>query len=191
MAQDFSPQAGSLRTKLTDRISKDVVCELCRMMKGNENEEMNAALYSLTHEQDMRVSVNALWIFTHLDEAAVWLYDKQNELVDRVLKETNVTRRRLLLSLLLRQPFEADRLRADFLDYCLSKITAHTEPYAVRALCMKLAYEQCRHYPELLVELQMVLDLLQSEHLSPGLASARRQVERKMGRGVKSRGKEG
>lgn len=50
---------------------------------------------------------------------------------------------------------------------------------------MKLAYEQCRHYPELLVELQMVLDLLQSEHLSPGLASARRQVERKMGKGVK------
>lgn len=103
-----------LRTKLTGRISKDEVCELCRMMKGNENDEMKATLYSLTHEQDMRVSVNALWIFTHLDEAAVWLYDKQNELVDRVLKETNVTRRRLLLSLLLRQPFEADSLRADF-----------------------------------------------------------------------------
>ena len=49
MAQDFSPQAGSLRAKLTDRISKDVVCELCRMMKGNENDEMKATLYSLTH----------------------------------------------------------------------------------------------------------------------------------------------
>lgn len=183
MAQSISPQAGSLRAKLTDRISKDGVCELCRMIKGEGNDELMAELYGLTQEPDMRVSVNALWVFTHLDEAGdVWLYDKQNELIDRVLKENNVTRCRLLLSLLHSHPFSAESLRADFLDYCLSKITAVSQPYAVRALCMKLAYEQCRHYPELLAELQMVLDLLQTERLSPGLASALRQVVRKMGK---------
>lgn len=69
------------------------------------------------------------------------------------------------------------------MDYCLSKITAVAQPYAIRALCIKLAYEQCRHYPELLAELQMALELLQTERLSPGLASAQRQVERKMRKG--------
>lgn len=36
---------------------------------------------------------------------------------------------------------------------------------------------------ELLAELQMALELLQTERLSPGLASALRQVERKMRKG--------
>jgi len=171
-----------LRTKLTGRISKDEVCELCRIIKGNDG--MKAALYGLTTAADVRVSVNALWVFTHLDEADnAWLYAKQDEMIDRVLQETHIAHCRLLLSLLHRQPFTAESLRADFMDYCLSKITAVAQPYAIRALCIKLAYEQCRHYPELLAELQMALELLQTERLSPGLASALRQVERKMRKG--------
>lgn len=41
-----------LRTKLTGRISKDEVCELCRIIKGND--EMKAALYGLTTAADVR-----------------------------------------------------------------------------------------------------------------------------------------
>lgn len=94
----------------------------------------------------------------------------------------NITCRRLMLNLLLRQPFSEDTMRTDFLDFCLKKITATSQPYAIRALCMKLAYEQCRFFPELREELAMVLDMLQTEHLSPGLLSAYRQVRRKLRR---------
>jgi hypothetical protein len=47
---------------------------------------------------------------------------------------------------------------------------------------MKLAYEQMKYYPELLSELKMALDMLEQEVLSPGLASAKRQVLMKIRR---------
>lgn len=45
---------------------------------------------------------------------------------------------------------------------------------------MKLAYEQMKYYPELLTELKAALDMLEQEALSPGLASAKRQVMKKI-----------
>lgn len=44
---------------------------------------------------------------------------------------------------------------------------------------MKLAYEQMKHYPELLAELKAALNILEQEALSPDLASAKRQVMKK------------
>ena len=45
---------------------------------------------------------------------------------------------------------------------------------------MKLAYEQMKFYPELLQELKAALDMLEQEVLSPGLASAKRQVMKRI-----------
>jgi hypothetical protein len=98
------------------------------------------------------------------------------------MKEEHVGKRRLMLSILLRQPFEEESLRSDFIDFCVNKITACAQPYAIRAYCMKLAYEQMKYYPELLSELKMALDMLEQEVLSPGLASAKRQVLMKIRR---------
>ena len=41
-------------------------------------------------------------------------------------------KRRLMLHLLLRQPFEEESLRSDFIDFCIAKITACSQPYAIR-----------------------------------------------------------
>ena len=49
-------------------------------------------------------------------------------------------------------------------------------PYAIRAQCIKLAYEQMKHWPELLNELRQTLNMISCEPLSPGLSSAWRQV---------------
>ena len=99
-----------------------------------------------------------------------------DDLIDRVLVEKNETKRRLMLQLLLRQPFEEESLRSDFIDFCIAKITACSQPYAIRCYCMKLAYEQMKYYPELLEELKMALDMLKQEVLSPGMLSAKRQI---------------
>ena len=53
-------------------------------------------------------------------------------------------------------------------------------PYAIKAQCIKLAYYQMCHWPELLDELRQTLDLISCEPLSPGLRSAWRQVMKKI-----------
>ena len=96
------------------------------------------------------------------------------------MKEKHVGKCRLMLNLLLRQPFEEDSLRSDFIDFCIAKITACAQSYAIRTYCIKLAYEQMKYYPELLEELKMALYMLEQEILSPGLLSAKRQIMKKI-----------
>lgn len=168
----------NFKEKLLHRLSLHEVQDITSSYESDADKE---ALYALTFDASPRVSVNALWIFTHFDDLNnAWLYRYQDDLINRVMKETDVSKRRLILSLLLRQPFEEEKLRVDFLDYCVHNITACSQPYAVRAYCLKLAYEQMRFYAELLAELQTALEMLAQEPLSPGLASAKRQIEKKI-----------
>ena len=50
------------------------------------------------------------------------------------------------------------------------------ESTGVKALCMKLAYKQCVHFPELLEELRMHLEVMEPDLLSPGLKVARKKI---------------
>lgn len=84
----------------------------------------------------------------------------------------------MILNILNNLNWEKSDIRTDYLDYCLSKITS-TEPYGIRALCMKQAFAQCRHYPELLEEFLTVIDMME-ENLSPGLVSARKNIMKKI-----------
>ena len=166
----------------------DDIHEICILCHGNSRKK--AELYQLTFDEDERVATNALWVFTHFDlQNNEWLYSKHDDLIDRVLMEKNMTKLRLMLSLLLRQPFEEEYLRSDFIDFCVAKITACSYPYAIRALCMKLAYEQMKYYPELLSELKTALDMLEQEVLSPGLQSAKKQIMKKIKRSFGKFGK--
>ena len=170
-----------MRKKLANRMSMDDIHEICSLAQGERNDGIKAKLYDLTFDKNNRIALNALWVFTHFDQANnEWLNAKHDDLINRVLIEQNTSKLRIMLSLLLRQPFEEATLRSDFIDYCIAKITACSYPYAIRAYCMKLAYEQMKYYPELLTELKVALDMLEQEALSPGLASAKRQVMKKI-----------
>lgn len=170
-----------MRKKLQDKINMNDINKICIMTQGKENDHRKEELYQLTFDENERVAFNALWALSHFDEANnPWLFQKHDDLIDRVLLEKSMTKLRLMLSLLICQPFEEATLRSDFIDYCIAKITACSYPYAIRAYCMKLAYEQMKYYPELLTELKAALDMLEQEALSPGLASAKRQVMKKI-----------
>ena len=170
-----------MRQKLSHKLALSDILHISLLMQGKENDSRKEELYRLTFDKDERVAVNALWVFTHFDSINnEWLYTKHDDLIERVLIEPTVTKRRLMLGLLLRQPFEEDSLRSDFIDFCVSKITACAQPYAIRALCIKLAYGQMKYYPELIAELKMSLDMLEQEALSPGLMSAKRQIMKKI-----------
>ena len=148
---------------------------------GRLNNPRKEELYQLSLDADCTTSFNALYLFTHFDSHDLeWLQDRHGELIDRALCETSQRKLRMLLTLLLKQPFDPTELRTDFLDFCLHRMTESSHPYAIRALCMKLACKQMTQFPELTDELGMTLQLLDQQELSPGLLSARRQVETKI-----------
>lgn len=166
---------------LSHRLSMDGINEICLLVQGEQNHSLKEQLYQLTLDNDRRVAVNALWVFTHF--AVVdneWLYAKHDQLIDRCLKEQDATKLRLMLNLLLRQPYTEEDIRTDFIDYCLMRLTDPKSPYAVRAQCIKLAYEQMKYWPELLNELRQTLNMISCEPLSPGLRSAWRQVMKRL-----------
>ena len=170
-----------MKTLLSHRLSMDGINDICLLVQGEQNHSLKEQLYQLTLDNDRRVATNALWVFTHFALADNdWLYAKHDQLIDRCLNEKDATKLRLMLNLLLRQPYTEEDIRTDFIDYCLMRLTDPKSPYAVRAQCIKLAYEQMRYWPELLNELRQTLEMISCEPLSPGLRSAWRQVMKKL-----------
>ena len=139
------------------------------------------ALFDLAKSHDERTSANALWCLTHLQKFdGAWLRNKHDELIDMLLAENHIGRRRMLLQILRHQTYDKTNFRTDFLDYCLSKINAECEPYAIRCFCIYCAFNICRLYPDLLSELECHLEMLSFQSLSPGLASALKTTLKKI-----------
>lgn len=170
-----------MKFSLINRLSQSDIHELCALTQGERNNSLKEQLYQLTLDSDRRVATNALWVFTHFSAVDnEWLFAKHDQLIDRCLNEKDATKLRLMLNLLLRQPYTEEDIRTDFIDFCLTRLADTKSPYAVRAQCIKLAYEQMRYWPELLNELRQTLEMISCEPLSPGLRSAWRQVMKKL-----------
>ena len=166
---------------LSHRLFMDGINDICLLVHGEQNHSLKEQLYQLTLDSDRRVATNALWVFTHFALADnEWLYAKHDQLIDRCLNEKDATKLRLMLNLLLSQPYTEEAIRTDFIDFCLARLTDTRAPYAIRAQCIKLAYEQMRYWPELLDELLQTLNMISCEPLSPGLRSAWKQVMKKI-----------
>ena len=126
-----------MKLQLNYRLSQSDIHELCALTQGERNNSLKEQLYQLTLDSDRRVATNALWVFTHFALADnVWLFAKHDQLIDRAITEQDVTKLRLILTLLLRQPFDEEAIRTDFIDFCLMKLTNPKSPYAIRAQCI-------------------------------------------------------
>lgn len=126
-----------MKTLLAHRLSQSEIMQLCASTHGVRNNHLKEKLYQLTLDDDRRVAVNALWTFTHFAaDDNVWLFAKHDQLIDRAITEQDVTKLRLILTLLLRQPFDEEAIRTDFIDFCLMKLTDPKSPYAIRAQCI-------------------------------------------------------
>lgn len=143
--------------------------------------EQRAYLLQLAKHSDGKDGINALWCITHMkDTDRDWLQSLQDELIDMLLTERNTAKKRMVLQLLREQTYSPDTIRTDFLDYCLSKINSECEPYAIRCFSIYCAYKMCRFFPELMDELNEHLDMLATQSLSTGLASALRITRKQM-----------
>ena len=171
----------NLKDKLPNWISATDIADIWWQTDAEAVPAVAEELFGLAQEPYERLSANALWVLSHLPaHGDKWLTSKQIALTDLALKETNATKLRLMLGLLLRLPYAEESLRADFIDFCLCAITDISLPCAVRAVCIKLSYLQCLHYHELLSELANALDILDREELPPAIASAKRQTINKI-----------
>lgn len=166
--------AEQVDTLLKESISGADVRSLAR----SENKE---ELFYLLFDEDKRTSDNAAWVLTHLPATDnVWLTGNQEALIDKAMHTSNITMRRLTMTLLLRTEFKADDIRTDFLDFCLDMMMRPDQPNGVRSVAMKLAYLQCCHFPELLAELRQTLDIMEPDFLSPALKTTKRSLLKKM-----------
>lgn len=181
----MTTQIVKLENILQDKISLTEIRTITEEISGNR--EFLSKLWRSVSSDDRRTGVNALWVMSHLPDAdSEWLVSLRDEMIDILLKESDVAKKRMLLQILRDQDYEADNIRSDFLDYCLSKINSECEPYAVRCFSLYAAFKMCKNFPELIAELELHLELLRMQHLSPGLQSALRQTEKQI-RKVNSR----
>lgn len=147
----------------------------------NKDDCNKEILWQMAQSDISKTSVNALWILTHLQpDGRTWLTGKRDEIIKLLLSSHIAGQKRLLLQILREQNFSSDEIPTDLLEYCLSKINSECEPYAIRASSIHIAYNLCRHYPELITELRQHLELLEQQPLSPGLSSALRQTKAKI-----------
>ncbi len=138
-------------------------------------------LFSYLYDKDKRTSDNAAWVMTHLpSDDDDWLTYRQHELIDLAMRTESITMRRLTMTILLRTQFKSDDVRTDFLDFCLDMMMRPDQPNGVRSVAMKLAYLQCRPFPELLAELRQTLDIMETEFLSPALRTTKRNILKEM-----------
>ena len=81
-----------MRKILQDKICMNDINKICIMTQGKENDHRKEELYQLTFDENDRASFNALWALSHFDEANnLWLFQKHDELINRVLVEKNET----------------------------------------------------------------------------------------------------
>ncbi len=179
-------KAGRLADRLAGRLHEADVRALCERIRFSSL--LREELYETCFAPDDRMAANALWVFTHTAaEDRQWLGGRRDALIERVLVETDTTRRRLLLNLLERMSYGPAELRGDFVDFCLRTICRPDETAGVRSLCIKLAYAQCRHHAELRGELSAALEVIDDLPLSPAVASACRRIRRQMERDARQR----
>ena len=139
-------------------------------MAGGEFKE---ELFQLLFDEDKRTSDNAAWVMTHLPKTAdAWLAERQNTLIDEAMRTESTTKRRLIMNLLERTPFQQDSIRTDFLDFCFNIILSD-EPIGVKTLAIKLTYAQSKYYPELLEEFNTALQMMEPEALPAALKHIR------------------
>ncbi len=145
--------------------------------RAHADTAVREGLFAAMQGDDRREAFNAAWALTHLPASDNKYIDAHREmLVDFALATPDTSLRRLSLALLERLEWPVDAIRTDLLDFCLEHMIMAVEPYGIRALCIKLAYLQCHHCPELKYELRQGLLLMEPSELGAGVKHTRGKI---------------
>lgn len=164
----------NLRQRLSQRISMLDIQEL--HVQTKKMLHTSDSLYELLFDSNNRISSQAAWIFTHYSTNELQiLAHKRSSLIELAIRHPHPSTQRLVLSLILRLA-ASDLPDINFINFCMLHITAAHKPSGIRCLCMKLAYQQCYQIPELMQELKLILELLDTEPLTPAIKVTRKNI---------------
>lgn len=142
---------------------------------AHQDEKVREDLFREALADDGRRSSQAAWVLTHLPaDDNVYIDAHREELLQVALSTEDTSLRRISLVLLERLEWADADVR--LLDFSLDHMMRSDEPYGVRSLCMKLAYAQCRHYPELKEELRQALLLIEPSEIGAGVRHTRKKI---------------
>ena len=121
-----------------------------------------STLWEITCGDDPRLAWHAVWVMEVLcKKERSMLLPYRREIVEKILAnrgEEGELRLWLNISLMLLP--EMEEIDVDLLNFTLDNICNMRLAVAVRAVCIKIAYQLCRREPDLLKELQAVLSML-------------------------------
>lgn len=167
----------NLRIILLQKLSKDEILSYAKIINLYNCDK----ILPLIAEKDKYLSANTAYIFLHASKATeIWLAGQTSFIMDAVQTITDEKTKRLLMSILLKLKFNTVYIDVKFLNYCLENIVSPKQSCAIRSLCIKLAFKLSTSYPELLTELKMILESIDSYALNPSVASARKNTLKKI-----------
>ena len=153
--------------------------------RAHRDERFRDSLFEEMQGDDLREAYNAAWALTHLPkEDTIYIDTRRARLTDFAISTSDTSLRRLSLVLLERLEWGREALDDEryvrLLDFCLEHMMIPDEPYGIKALCMKIAYQLCRHYTELKEELRQSLLLMEPSELGSGVKHTRKKILEKL-----------
>lgn len=158
--------AGSIQNLSIEEIVRDI-CLHPEYLKD---------MYQLISDEKQTVSWRAIWACEKVSERHPgWLVPFQEDIIQRLLSCRHDGSKRLLLSILYNLPV-TNPISIDLLNYCLDHMLAPQESIGVQALAIRMAYQLCKSEPELLKELQLILENADAEFYSTGVKTTIRNT---------------
>lgn len=137
-------------------------------------------MYQLISDEKQTVSWRAIWVCEKVSEIHPdWFAPLLDDVTQRLLKCNHDGSKRLLLSILYNVPVSTP-IPVDLLNYCLDHMLSPQESIGVQALSIRMAYQLCKQEPELLNELQLILENTDTELYSVGVKTTVRNTLKKI-----------
>lgn len=158
--------AGSIRNLSIEKIVQDICLHPEYLMD----------MYQLISDENQTVSWRAIWACEKVSEKHPgWFVTMQDDIIHRLLACQHDGSKRLLLSILYNLPVTYP-ISVDLLNYCFDRMLAPQESIGVQALAIRMAHRLCKSEPELLKELQLILENTDTEFYSTGVKATIRNT---------------
>lgn len=139
-----------------------------------------AMLWDLTGSDNPRLAWHAVWVLEALckkDRKRLVPYQRRVvEIITKTETKTETGELRLWLNISLMLLPETKDIDVDLLNFSLENICNMRMAVAMRALCIKIAYQLCKREPELLKELQAVVSMLDLKDEQAAIKSVVKKV---------------
>lgn len=166
------------RKALDVPISKLSIEELVQDICGQP--EYLKDIYRLISDEKQTVSWRAIWVCEKVSEIHPgWFIPMLDDITRRLFVCNHDGSKRLLLSILYNVPVSAP-ISVDLLNYCLDHMLSPQESIGVQALAIRMSYVLCKQEPELLKELQLILENTNVEFYSAGVKTTIRNTLKKI-----------